>query len=456
MQRAVFWGVIVVSITIVVLATRAQNAVVEKTRWETDQVLADFPWARDTLSLNGREITLKGEIEPGRNTGALVSALDALPSVRTVSSEIEIVPTPTASFSLAKTAEKISLSGTLNGDDLDRIVKSVQRAFPLSALRDRIRVDDRVGSPFWMGTTQSVLETLQPLDSFDFYGWRDTILINGIAATDRQRSLVQHSLAAKAGNNIAINYRVSVAPAPESARLSLVAGWNGAALSGRIPDQKTGRLLISGLVDLANVADDSVSSNLEFDTSLSSPRQIRKAAALLPRLHKVHDLRIETSGTRLALWGRVDDGLQLGSVLKAVSETGLDEMVENNIYIDSASRAPELSLFRDSSRAIVSGRMPGLKTRSLMLDSLENTLGIDDLESFISVEPDVTFSPWLEQWPTVARVIPTSAFGLTIADNAVIVSGDAGNKGTHRAIIHTLEGIFAGMRIIDWMTISDE
>jgi len=100
--------------------------------------------------------------------------------------------------------------------------------------------------------------------------------------------------------------------------------------------------------------------------------------------------------------------------------------------------------------------MPGIRSRTNLLDTLRDQLGVTELESFVSVEPNVFFSDWLEKLSILTPVIPDSAFGLTVADNAVIVSGDVSSKESHTVLKSALKSMFPDMRIVDWMTVSED
>lgn len=457
MQRVVYWGVIIMSILLVTLCITLQSKIANGVETDVESLLLDHTWATPLTSVDGQTVIFRGTIEPGRNLGQLVEKAYALPSVRRVMKQVEQKPKPSAELQVSRTQHKISLEGQLAGNDLDLVVQAVKRAFPEAGIRDRIRIDDRLGTPFWINAAQPALETLIGLEQFTLYGWRDVLMVTGVAADADEKNRLRYALSARLGKDIKVNYQVRVAEDQNSASISLIAGWNGAALRGQIPDPKTGKQLLRGLVALADVdEEDAVTSDLQYNTTLSSPRLIRRVAKVLPALSEVHDLRLETSGNGLVLWGRVDSSEQLGEVMIAIERAELASLVDNQLFVDPATRRPEISLFRDSSRAIVSGRMPGIRARANLIETLKEQLGVTELEAFISVEPNVAFSEWLDRWSVLTPAIPDSAFGLTVADNAVMVSGDAKNKAAHFAVANSLHTMFPDMRIINWMTVGNE
>lgn len=454
MQQTVFWGVLILAGLLVVLSSWYQGRIADKVAAAVSEALEREPWAAPLVQLNGRDVSLVGSVEPGRNVDKIVHLLGNVSGVRAVTSEVERKPLPSAEFSLSLSEMKVSLGGKLNGNDLDQVVLAVKRSFPSLGIRDRIRIDDRLGQPFWIDAVDQTMDALRGLQQFNLYGWRDVLMLTGVAGTASQKRQLRYALAARLGPEVKLDYQVRVQEPDGAISLSLLSGWNGASLSGRIPDRKTGRNLLRGLVAMSDQRDD-VTSNLTYDTSLSSPVLARQAARLLPALSRVHDMRLETSGEGLALWGRVDTGEQLGEIIAAIERAGLNVLIENRIFIDPARRLPEISLFRDSSRAIVNGRMPGIRARADLLSRFERELGVTQLESFVNVEPNIAYSDWLDKWSILIPVMPESSFGLTVAGSAVMVSGQTRNKSAKSALLAAIGSMFPDMRIVDWLTVAE-
>ena len=234
----------------------------------------------------------------------------------------------------------------------------------------------------------------------------------------------------------------------------MVAGWNGAAISATVAEERTGLALEQGFTRLTAEADpERISQRLTTDYAIKSSGMLASVASLIPALDRVHDLRVESSGDKLIVWGRVDNPVGLGQVVNAIEKNGLSDSIDNQIYIDPADRAPEISLFRDHTQAIVSGRLPNHRSRENLISSLKQVLGVEQIEEFINIEPNISFAPWLEHWPMLKQM-PRSVFGLTVAENGVFVSGQVSSWAEQQSVVESLHSMFPEMQLINWLTIA--
>jgi hypothetical protein len=256
---------------------------------------------------------------------------------------------------------------------------------------------------------------------------------------------------------VELNYQVRSRPADDAASLFLISGWNGTALRAKVGSAQQGDKLLDGLALLSDVeVKDNISTNLVVDEELRQTFSTDNVAELLPALIRVHDLRLDSSADKLILWGRVDSSRLLGNIIGEIQRAGLDSMVDNRLIIDSADRLPEVSLFRDSDRLIISGRLPNQRSRVALLDAMREELDIQNIEDFINIEPNIAFSPWLDNWSMLLPVMPPSAFGLTVSGNGVMVTGPVSNNAEKSDVIRALDAMFPDMQSEDWLTVSTQ
>lgn len=457
MQRSVYWGIMVISSLLIIFTSYYIQHIPTDIESRAQNTLAKTPWLQPLLFVDGRNLALRGTVESTIELSEQITSLQGLPGVRAVSDEIDQQTKPSAVLQLSHSDNRIDLSGKLSGEDLDLVIRSVRNAFPTVGLRDRIQIDDRVGKPLWIGNLEQTLVTLTALESLNLYGWRDALLIDGIATDAALTKRIEYTLPAAMRKGVELNYQVRTRPADDAASLFLISGWNGTALRAKVGSAQQGDKLLDGLALLSDVeVKDNISTNLVVDEELRQTFSTDNVAELLPALIRVHDLRLDSSADKLILWGRVDSSRLLGNIIGEIQRAGLDSMVDNRLIIDSADRLPEVSLFRDSDRLIISGRLPNQRSRVALLDAMREELDIQNIEDFINIEPNIAFSPWLDNWSMLLPVMPPSAFGLTVSGNGVMVTGPVSNNAEKSDVIRALDAMFPDMQSEDWLTVSTQ
>ena len=455
MRRAVYWGAIIIAALLIAFTSVYLQRIPGALNTQIDEIFSTRPWARPLAIVDGRDIILRGTVEPGSGLEREIKKIQRLTGVRGVSNQLEEQPLPSAEVHLSQSDNKIDMRGKLSGDDLDVFIKAVQRAYPDKGLRDRIKIDDRLGRPLWLDGLEQALVTLSNLQQYSLHAWRDAMLVDGISDSEQLGLQVKYEIPAILAPEIRVSFQLRTPRKNNLASLSLIAGWNGSAMTATVSNALTGQALESGFDQLAADADPKlVSKNLTIDRKISESDQFASLARLIGALGQVHDLRLETSGNGVVVWGRVDSAIELGQISAAIKENNLTTLVDNQIYIDAADRMPEISLFRDNTQAIVSGRLPNHRSRENLISVLERTLGVEQVEDFINIEPNIAFSPWLEQWPRLSQM-PRSVFGLTVADNTVFVTGQVASWAEQQAVVGTLTTMFPEMQLINWLTIAD-
>ncbi len=454
MQKAVYWGSVVMTTLLIAFTSFYLQRIPSKISDHIDSVFESRPWARPLAIVDGRNVVMRGTVEPGLGLEREVRIIRNLPGVRQVVNELDEQPLPSAEIHISRSADKIDMRGKLSGNDLDIVVRAVQRAYPEIGLRDRIQIDDRLGRPLWLDGLEQALSTLAKLREYDLHGWRDALLVDGLADSQRLARQVRYGLPASLDPTIRIDYQIRTPVAPGHPSLSLIAGWNGAAISARVADMQTGNRLESGFGSLvADSGEQDISKRLKIDGTIKQSKLLSNSANLIPALDQVHDLRLETSADGLVIWGRVDTAQRLGEIVLAIEQAGLSQSTDNQIFVDAADRAPEISLFRDSKQAIITGRLPNHRSRENLLTALQQTLGVDQVEDFINIEPNIAFTPWLEQW-SILKQMPRTVFGLTVADDGVFVSGQVSSRAEKQSVTEALESVFPDMQFTNWLTVA--
>ena len=405
--------------------------------------------------VDGRELYLRGEVEPGAGQGDDVRRLENLPGVRSVTNQLEVVPRPSPRLVIHWDGEKAGLTGNLTGSDLDRVVIGVREGLPPVGIRDRIRIDDRLGHPLWLGRLEAMLSSLSELRQFTFFAWRDRILVDGVADSTEQIDRVRYRAPAGLDPEVEMTFRLRPAVSEDTAMLSLLSGWNGSAFSMVAARAGTIEAVRRSVKQHLALGDDARMS-ARLDAHRQPPAWFDTLEEILPALNQVHDLYLTSAGDGFALWGRVDDAGTLGEIQSALVDQDLSDIVISGLEVSPAGRPAEISLFKDRSRAVVSGRLPNPQSLGLLMDTLEDGLDVTAIENFVTLEPNTEFSPWLSRWPVLLPVLPETPFGLTVSGNRALVSGETavGDESHRTPWSRALESMLPGVELVDWLTIA--
>lgn len=455
LQRLVYWGVIIIMTVVIGFSAWYVQKLPADLLAEAKHRLGAHPWLQSRVYIDGRNLSLRGEVEPGAGLAEDLASLRDIAGVRQVSNELDVVPRPTPRLVMTWDGEQAGLGGSLSGADLDRVVAGVRAGFPRADIRDRIRIDDRLGHPLWIPRLAAITNGLAQLDRFTLFAWRDRVLVDGVARSMAMIDEIRYRVPAGLDPSVRMTFRLRPAAPDDGASLSLVSGWNGVALRAKAGDRAALESLALG-VDRYLVADENAERALVLDEDLESSGWLDPVGDILPLLGRVHDLYLTSGGDGLWLWGRVDDARTLGEILQALEDSGLGTVVQSRLEVNPADSPAEISLFKDRSRAVVSGRLPNPQSLGLLMETLRDGLGVNVVEDFVTLEPNTGFSPWLDRWPVLLPVLPETPFGLSIRGDQALVSGQLPTTEAYRTLMRALESMLPDVTVVDWLTVATD
>ncbi len=454
-QITVYWGVISLSMLLIGFTAFYLQLIPAHIEAGINELYQSRPWMKSLITVNGRDVILNGIVQPKQVQQRDISRMRSVPGVRQVRNNLVEQSSPSVEIRINRSGGQIDLQGKLAGADLDRVLNAVYSAYPDDGIHDGIRIDDRLGRPLWLDGLEQSLGSLQPLTEFNLYGWFDVLLVDGFASSAMLAKRIQYALPAGLHPGVQIDYQVRETEPENYPTLSLFSGWNGAALSGSVPDDIIERSLSRGFSELVSeIRDEHFTRLVKVNPVLERTLEMALVARLIPALVQVHDLRLESSGTGFNLSGRVDSSRQLGLLVTAIDKSGLGTRLENRIFIDSANRKPEISIFRDRQRAVITGRLPSHRARVDLLAAMEEALGVEQIDEFINIEPNIAYSRWLNRWFMLFSTMPETVFGLTVSGDGVMVSGQVSSTSHGQDIERALGSIFPNLRQVNWLTVT--
>jgi hypothetical protein len=453
-RAGIYWSVMSLSVLIVGFTIYHIQVIPGTIAGEVNHVLEKRPWIRDFIVIDGRQVYLRGEIEPDSGLETEIAAIAKIPGVQRVINVLDEVPRPSAHFKLQVENDRVLVSGQLNGDFLEPVISSLEATFPDQQLQDRIKIDDRLGRPLWVNGFDQSLDQMASLENFEFNGWRDQVEITGVADSDLLRRQVGYGIPASLNQQVKVINRLRIHIPPELPSITLVSDWRGTFVTGIVPSMDTRERLL----DIVSQAfgDESVAAEIEVDEGLGDSSDLNSLLGLLPSLGQVRDLRLESTAHGFIVWGRVDEPLTLGRFLQARNALGLEQVIQSEITVAEADNSASLTLFTDQKRAILNGTLPTIKSRQELIGDIKKHLGVYSIVDFVSIEPNTAHSAWLTKWPALLESLPRSVIGITIDEDALLVTGVADSKKEFSRIDQQLGTLFPDTERLNWITTSKQ
>ena len=452
-RLVLFWGVLVLCVLVIGLtgyhAARVSGNLESKVR----ELFADRPWVSGLVVVNGRDVLLVGEVEPGSDIERDMDMIARIDGVRSVTNRLSEQPKPSAHFVLSRTGRDLEMAGRMSGDDLETVAALVRNAFPGHGITDRVHVDDRLGRPVWLDGFSSGLDALASIGNFELNGWRDQLDVVGITADGTAALRTGYAIPASLGRQVTVRNRLAPETAIGFPIVSITSDWRSLHIEGTVPTRSLRNRLIAACRSAFGAK---VSHDISVDPVRAQDSALRRVMALLPALARVRNLRLISSGDGFTAWGEVDSPHLLGSILNARRQLGLESLVTNRIEVAPVTRPASLALFSDRARAVASGVLPSVKTKEVLFRTISDTLQVERVVDLVSVEPGVAQSDWLDSWAGLLSLLTGNVLGITIDDRNLLLTGTVPDQEQYDRIDARIAELLPDIRTINWLVPADD
>ena len=453
-RLGVILSAMALSLLVLAICVYQVQAIPARIGGQIDGELDHRPWVRDLVVIDGRHVYLRGEIEPDSALESEIDIIRGIPGVREVTNLVEEIPRLSPHMLLWRLDDQLVAGGRMNGETQEAAVRIIQQSYPDARLRDSIKIDDRLGRPLWLDGFGQSLEKLTALERFELNGWRDQIEISGAAETDLERRQVGYAVPASLISGVNVVNRIKLQVDPDRPDITVVSDWSGSTISGSVPSATARERLAQSAQKAFHIP--GAQASLDVDPGLQGESILNSLADLLPALADVSDMRLESSGDGFVVWGRVEDPKVLGSFLHQRNQLGLESSLQNEIRVSPAGKQATVTLFSDSRRAVVSGVLPTVATRSRLLSDIRQLLGVDTVVDLTSVEPNVRRSEWLAKWPQLLSQLPPTVVGVSVNDGSILLTGNVDSRETLDTVDSGLAMLFPDIERLNWLTASGE
>ena len=447
---SVYWSALLLGMLIIVFTGYHIQTIPAGLQSAILQNFEKRPWLSASTVVDGRDIYLIGEVEPDSGIQDDIDRISKIDGVRSISNLLVEQPKPSPYFTLIRNNDKLIADGLLSGADLDTVMDQIETSFADQSIKDKIRIDDRVGKPLWIAGFKESLEALTPISNFELSSWRDQIDLAGYSEDASTSLLTGYSFAAPLMRQVYVSNRLVPKTAPGHPVINIISDWRRQQVTGEFASKSISNKIMK--VSESTFGSDQIKYDFLIDPTRLSEHALSRVIALIPVLGQVRDLHLQSSGTGYVVWGQVDNPFQLGTILDARNYLGLGRLVSIRIEVAPAVKTAAVALFSDGKRLIVNGKLPTIKSKQVLLSATTQMLRTSEVIDFISIEPGIAYSKWIPSWTDLLSVLPLDVMGITIEENNLLLTGNADNQAQLTNINAGILKLFPDYNIRNWIT----
>lgn len=241
--RLLLWlGLIWLIVILVALVWGVGNA--ESSLREDARSYLDGAGLDVAVDISGRDATLYGSVASEEEEERIVAAIDAIPGVRLVNSELTIVEPPTPEtvpprVSMRLIGDAVSLRATLaDSEQAEAIIAAARDQFGEDRVVETISVSENVADAPWLGRIENVFAHLGELRKGGFVVDDSGFILEGEVISDAARQDMENELELVLGDSVDLlsDLSLAVLPAPT---FSASGSGNLLTLRGQVPNQES-------------------------------------------------------------------------------------------------------------------------------------------------------------------------------------------------------------------------
>ncbi len=383
--RALFWlaglWLVVILVALAWGIGNAESKLREATRSYLDTAALDI-----AVDISGRDATLYGSVASQEEEARIIAAIDAIPGVRDVRSQLtvfeppppEVVP-PRVSFRLIGNA--VSLRATLaDPAQGEAMLAAAREQFGADRVVDGIVIADNVADAPWLGRIKNVFAHLGDLRTGGFVVDESGFMLQGEVISESVGEEMERELDLVLGGTVAFSADLSLAvlPAP-----NFGASRTGSLLTlrGLVPSQET----VDAIADAAR--------RLHPGTTITNSLRVSEVAAanwlgsidgLLDVVTRLDPWAIEINEGRVTITGMSTDPDLVNAIDVLAAEVVSGQLaVATEVQLDPRAVALQLTELLQNVEVFESG------TAAIGEEGEEV---LDEAASIIRAHPDVGFT----------------------------------------------------------------
>ena len=173
------------------------------------------------LSVDGRDITLRGEVDRMVDRGRLLAMVRSVRGVRTVSDHLTVRAPEVALLTLRLAGGKAVLTGLLPSRQMaDKIADAVSAAYGMENVDNQLEVNEGIPPAPWLYGISVLMQKLAAVASPVLEVTRTAATLTGSISSEKERDLISREFFSAVNGQVPLENRLEVNPSIEAARRS--------------------------------------------------------------------------------------------------------------------------------------------------------------------------------------------------------------------------------------------
>lgn len=171
------------------------------------------------LSVDGRDVILRGEIDSMVDRSRLLAMVRSLPGVRTVSDRLAVTAPETALFTLRLVGGRAVLTGLLPSRQMaDKIADSVSAVYGMENVDNQLDVNEGMPPAPWLYAISATIRNLAAVASPVLEVTRTAATLTGTVSTEKERDLISREFFSVLNGQLPFENRLEVTTSIEEIR----------------------------------------------------------------------------------------------------------------------------------------------------------------------------------------------------------------------------------------------
>ncbi|MDC0948895.1 OmpA family protein [Gammaproteobacteria bacterium] len=376
-------------------SVRVENIV----RKDVSSVLSARSYAVPEVGVDGRFVTLSGEVDRRVNVEDMRQALDDLPSVERVITKVTHRAAQSARVDISGDGQAIIVQGLIGSTEQhDQVMAAARDAFGAD-IEDQLVVSESVSAEPWVSAMAGWLPGMSALRDPVIEADRGQIRVSGRVDSEDAANAVVNRIESAQSSDQSLSHNLNVLASERSASLAISIGDVGVKLEGELPNESLRkRLLEEGTDVFAGRAFDA--DGLNVVSSVGDPEWARQTMLLMAEVEGLRSgSRLDIDDGGIVISGEVYSDVEKARIGERVRSASAGHPVDNLLRVVDGDQPLSLAIDFSDRDVSLSGTLPSQSAVDALgrtaaelsqVGRINNSLEVDSSQRALNSPDDLT------------------------------------------------------------------